>query len=585
MFINRYLLSFSKGNRSKIIFTCLLQLLLTLMGTAISMFTAFAVRMLQGEPQILCFTSLWQIFLSIALFIAFRFFLSRKRALFAEECSLAIKAALRDRLLRKLLSLGPAYINLRRSGNLASMISSKVEFLTEYYTIYLPSAVSALLNALILLLALYALSPLTALLCLVACIGLFLSPMVFYFAMRERGIEEMRMHSEYYSDCLDSVQGMVTLKALNASGRQKKAIYAKGEQLRRSVMSQLRITMLENLVLQFFAGLGSAFSIAFAAYQCYLGSLPSTSLVYVLFLIVSCFMPMQVLIQAWHLGYRGVSASYDIIRLINVSDSYVIPLSPPAESVPLAGDISFENVCFAYNEADGEVLHEISFTVPQGTTTALVGPSGSGKSTIAQLLAGFYLPTSGRIRVGGVELIPSSVSEIQSQLSAVWQDCHLFFGSVEENIRFGKEDASPSELYEAAKKANIHEFICQLPDGYQTPLGESGFRFSYGERQRIALSRAFLRNTPIVLLDEATSSLDRQNEQFIQKSLAELSCNRTMLIIAHRLATIQQADQIIILEQGRIVDQGTHRELAERSAIYRQLMGDQWSTGGNDGTE
>ena len=317
MFINRYLAAFARGHGGKITVTCFLQLILTLLGTMISLGVAFVVRMLQGEARILFFSELWQVFAAIGICIALRYALSRKKMLAAEQCSLGIKASLRDGLLRKLFALGPAYTGRERTGNIASTISSKVEYLNEYYTIYLPAAISAVVNAVLIVSTLFLFNRPSAWTCLTGCLGMLGCPMLFYFLMRKRGEAEMQAHAQYYSDCLDSVQGMSTLKAFNANGRQKEAIYQKGERLRQAVMGQLRVTMLENVVLQFFAGLGNAFAIAIAAYQCAGGHMEPDALVYALFLIGACFAPMSNLINAWHMGYRGVVASYSIVELQN----------------------------------------------------------------------------------------------------------------------------------------------------------------------------------------------------------------------------------------------------------------------------
>lgn len=584
LFVNRHLIAFARGHGAKILKTCLLQLLLTGLGTLISLAAAVIVRMLQGEHKVLFFTSLWQVFLIIALMIAARYVLAKIKAVASEQCSLEIKTALRDRLLHQLFSLGPAYTGRERTGNIASTISNKVEFLNEYYTIYLPSAVSALIHAAVLVAVLSRFNRWTALTCIIGCVGMIVCPMLFYFLMRERGEAEMRAHSQYYSDCLDSIQGMATLKAFNANARQRELIHMKGEELRQAVMGQLRITMLENVVLQFFAGLGSAFSIAVAAYQCAGGHMEQAVLVYALFLISSCFAPLVSLISAWHLGYRGVVASYSIIELLEEPKEMSLSAAEEhtpgdADKEPFHGEIRFDSVSFAYTPQDGNVLNKVSFTIPNQTTTALVGSSGSGKSTIAHLLAGFYPVGEGSVLVDGKPLNEQSVYAIQDQIAAVWQDCRLFYGTVEENILVGKPEATHAQVELAAQNANIHDFIISLPEGYQTVIGEQGMRFSGGERQRIALARAFLRDAPIVILDEATSSLDRRNEMKIQHSLQKLSSGKTSLIIAHRLATIQSADQIIMMENGKISEKGTHKQLLETSENYRCLMGEQLTGG------
>ena len=248
-----------------------------------------------------------------------------------------------------------------------------------------------------------------------------------------------------------------------------------------------------------------------------------------------------------------------------------------SKSVPKDNSVTLEDVRFGYH--DKEILHGVTMELKAGTVNAIVGPSGSGKSTIAHLLAGFYPVRSGEIYVGEMKISEQTVGAIQSMISAVWQDCHIFYGTVYENILFGRPDASKDEVIAAAKKANLHDFIETLPLGYDTPLGENGMRFSGGERQRIAIARAFLKDSPILIFDEATSSLDRKNELGIQKSFDELSQAKTSLVIAHRLSTIQQADQIIIMENGNILAIGTHKELSKSSPEYKALMGDQFLGG------
>lgn len=233
-------------------------------------------------------------------------------------------------------------------------------------------------------------------------------------------------------------------------------------------------------------------------------------------------------------------------------------------------DIEFEDVTFAYEKRD--VLKNVSFTIPENTTTAIVGPSGSGKSTICSLIARFYDVDKGSVSVGGVNVKEMTCDSLLKNISMVFQKVYLFHDTVLNNIRFGKPEASFEEVVEVAKKACCHDFIMNLPDGYETVIGDGGSTLSGGEKQRISIARAMLKNAPIVILDEATASVDPENEHAIQKAISALVHGKTIIIIAHRLATIENADQILVVDEGRIVQRGTHEELIDQKGVYKKFL-------------
>lgn len=232
-------------------------------------------------------------------------------------------------------------------------------------------------------------------------------------------------------------------------------------------------------------------------------------------------------------------------------------------------DIEFENVSFAYD--DREVLHGVSFSAPEGTTTAIVGPSGSGKTTLSNLMARFYDVNAGAVRIGGHDVREFTVDSLLRNFSMVFQDVYLFNDTIEANVAFGTTGATREMVVEAAKRARCDEFIRALPDGYSTVVGTGGSTLSGGERQRISIARALLKDAPIVVLDEATASIDPENERLIQQALTELTVGKTVVVIAHRLATIEQADNILVVEDGRIAQQGTHEKLMEQEGTYRRF--------------
>ena len=235
-----------------------------------------------------------------------------------------------------------------------------------------------------------------------------------------------------------------------------------------------------------------------------------------------------------------------------------------SDLTPERFDIELQNVSFAYGQED--VLHDITMTVPEKATCAVVGPSGSGKTTLASLIARFWDVREGKISIGGHDVRDYTCDSLLKNFSIVFQNVYLFEDTVENNIKFGCPEATHEQVVEAAKKAQCHDFISKLPDGYETPVGEGGASLSGGEKQRISIARAILKNAPIIILDEATASVDPENERELQSAISELTKDKTIIMIAHRLSTVRHADQIIVLERGRIVQRGTHHELMTQNA-------------------
>lgn len=277
--------------------------------------------------------------------------------------------------------------------------------------------------------------------------------------------------------------------------------------------------------------------------------------------------PIQILVELIEMMQKGFSGFRRFLDVMETEPDIVD--APDAEPLTdVKGEVSYENVSFHYSDDETLVLDNISFTIPAGRSIALVGPSGSGKTTICSLLPRFYDVTGGRIIIDGKEVGKLTLESLRSQIGLVQQDIYLFGGTIKENIAYGKPSASMEEIIEAAKKANIHDFIMTLPEGYDTFVGERGTRLSGGQKQRISIARVFLKNPPVLILDEATSALDNESERWIQKSLEELSRNRTTITIAHRLSTIRNADEILVVADNGIAERGSHEELLAKNGIY-----------------
>jgi ATP-binding cassette subfamily B protein len=284
------------------------------------------------------------------------------------------------------------------------------------------------------------------------------------------------------------------------------------------------------------------------------------------------------LTEMWGEVQRAAGATERLVELLEAEPDIQAPASPVPLPSPGTGRIQFEAVEFSYpSRRDTRALDHFSLAIEPGETIAFVGPSGAGKSTTFQLLLRFYDPQSGRVLVDGVDLVTARPEDIRRRIGLVPQDTVLFGASARENIRYGRPDASDAEIEDAARAAAADDFICELPQGYDTFLGERGARLSGGQRQRIAIARAILKDPPILLLDEATSSLDAESERVVQVALERLMQGRTTIIIAHRLATVLKADRIVVMDRGRIADIGRHSELIERNPLYARLSELQFS--------
>ena len=277
--------------------------------------------------------------------------------------------------------------------------------------------------------------------------------------------------------------------------------------------------------------------------------------------------PIQILVELTEMMQKGLSGFRRFLDVVETEPEIVdAEDAEPLENTK--GHVRYENVSFHYNDDDSLVLDNVSFDIPAGKSIALVGPSGSGKTTICSLLPRFYDVSGGRITIDGKDVRKLTLQSLRNQIGLVQQDVYLFCGSIRENIAYGRPDASMEEIIEAAKKANIHEFIMELPDEYETFVGERGTRLSGGQKQRISIARVFLKNPSILILDEATSALDNESEKFIQQSLEELAKDRTTITIAHRLSTIRNADEILVVAENGIAERGTHDELLAKGGIY-----------------
>lgn len=317
----------------------------------------------------------------------------------------------------------------------------------------------------------------------------------------------------------------------------------------------------------FFQGMMYLVTLVFGGFLIAHGRMEASDLAMYALYIGIFISPIQILVELTEMMQKGLSGFRRFLEVVETEPEIV----DAADAKPLKnvkGNVCYEDVSFHYSDDDTPVLSHVSFEIPAGKSIALVGPSGSGKTTICSLLPRFYDVTEGRVTIDGNDVRKLTLESLRSQIGLVSQDVYLFGGSIKDNIAYGKPDATMDEIVDAAKKANIHDFIMELPDKYDTFVGERGTRLSGGQKQRISIARVFLKNPPVLILDEATSALDNESERFIQKSLEELAKDRTTITIAHRLSTIRNADEILVVADCGIAERGTHEELLAQDGMY-----------------
>ena len=317
----------------------------------------------------------------------------------------------------------------------------------------------------------------------------------------------------------------------------------------------------------FFQGMMYLVTLVYGGYLIAQGEMQAADLAMYALYIGIFISPIQILVELVEMMQKGLSGFRRFLDVME-TESEIKNADDAVELKDVKGHVCYDHVSFHYSDDETPVLSDISIDIPAGRSIALVGPSGSGKTTICSLLPRFYDVTGGSITVDGKDIRGLTLKSLRSQIGMVQQDVYLFDGTIKDNIAYGKPGATDDEIIKAAKCASIHDFIMELPDGYDTYVGERGTRLSGGQKQRISIARVFLKNPPILILDEATSALDNESERWIQKSLEELSKNRTTITIAHRLSTIRDADEIIVITEEGIAERGTHAELLEKNGLY-----------------
>ena len=504
-------------------------------------------------------------------------FIIRAALIWASEISAfkaaaQVKQSLREELQQKLFSIGPVAIGDQHSGEVANTLVEGIEALENYYARYLPTMSLVALIPLSILIFIFPIDWISGVVLVVT------APLIpFFMILIGKGTERLnhkqwRKLARMSAHFLDMIQGITTLKLFNASKREAKAIGMISDEYRKATMSVLRIAFLSSLALEFLATVSIAIVAVLIGFRLYYGEMDFFYGFFALLLAPEFYLPLRNMGTHYHARLEAIGAAENILAILE-KETPQANTSNSAQALQASENIEIQlkDIDYAYPER-GKALQRFNLTIPANKRTALVGYSGAGKSTVANMLLGFIQPQQGEIRINGCTIDEIGIENWRKAIAWMPQRPHLFHGSIRDNIALGNLQASDQQIKQAAQLAQIDTMIEKLPQGYQTIIGDQGEGLSGGEIQRVALARAFLKDAPFVILDEATANLDSENEKSIQQAIDKLAQNRTLLVIAHRLKTIEQADNIVVMDKGRVIETGTHQQLIKQQGAYQTLL-------------
>jgi ATP-binding cassette, subfamily B, bacterial len=578
MYFDLRLWAMTRGVRLRIAASVMLGLLTTAAGVARLVLLGILLgEILQGESL----GDLIPLLAAAGVAVFIRGFLQYQKDMVAHRTAAAIQLKLRGELHDQVVALGPSYFGQQRTGDAMLSVVDGVEQLETFFGQYLPQLFTAVLTPIGIFIYLAYLDVPMALIALGFSVLTIFAPSLFHRWNKSASIRRRSAYGDFAAEFLDAVQGLFTLKSFGQSEAKARVLADKAHAVFKSTMWVLATNAGSLGVTIAGVAVGAAVLLVVGADRVDAGEMEFGTLLIFLMLGIELFRPFRELSQLFHQGMNGLSAAHGILGFMDARPLVAHRFGQSSESPQSSQnsitarpkpDIEFRDVVFSYPGSRRPALEGFNLKIPAGETAAIVGESGAGKTSVVRVLLRFFDTSSGSIEIGGSGLSELSEDALRENIAVVSQDTYLFHGTVADNLRFGDQSATEDDLRRVAKLANAAEFIERLPYGYDSVIGERGIKLSGGQRQRIAIARALLKDSPILVLDEALSAVDAENEHIIQEALERLMEGRTVLVIAHRLSSVRNADRIHVLREGKVVESGAHDELIASDGEYARLM-------------